>query len=164
MPSYFRALYTRNNLDNYISVQLIRRLDTRIPRPLLSASVPTTTPNFGKLVTNPTLRSSTPLTTPSAPTTRPSSALANNNALPGGNNTNTPSSRGWTSVVSGSAPQTRAPRNSGSAWDATTDNTTDNARSSSRLVPLRKPSPPATSAPEQDTQDDVPDNWENDDM
>jgi transcriptional repressor NF-X1 len=122
------------------SVQLIRRIDTRIPTPLLSTScgAPLPGPTLGKLATN--MRGAPlPKATPA-----PAAPLAG---------------RGWTSVVNRStAPTAATPasQSASSAWSRP-------AANASRVVPAPKvalsTSAPGTPAP---TTGDVPDSWEDD--
>ncbi|KAL5476707.1 FAP1 [Sanghuangporus weigelae] len=136
------------------SVQLIRRIDTRIPKPLLS-SVATPSLNVGKFAD---LRSST-----NSPVARPSSAAG----VPNSNVNSAPSqnaNRGWTSVVAASGTSTAQAGKSGSAWDAP-DRSLEagHARGASpaRHGNIEVIAPRiATSV----RDDSVPDNWENDEV
>ncbi|KAL5514440.1 hypothetical protein ACEPAG_2528 [Sanghuangporus baumii] len=136
------------------SVQLIRRIDTRIPKPLLS-SVATPSLNVGKFAD---LRSSA-----NSPVARPSSAAGVSNS----NVNSTPSqnaNRGWTSVVAASGTSTAQTGKSGSAWDAP-DRLLEagHARGAS---PVRHGNmgviAPRTATSVHD--DSVPENWENDEV
>ncbi|EJD05624.1 uncharacterized protein FOMMEDRAFT_165999 [Fomitiporia mediterranea MF3/22] len=130
------------------SVQLIRRIDTRIPKPLLSSVVnPPST--LGKLAD---LRSSTHT---SAPVARPSSASSNPPLGPQSSS----AGRGWTAVVANPAPQPPA-----SAWNAPTrpakTRTNNGEEVSSRLTPMGRASTPTAVGQTYGTP--VPESWEND--
>jgi len=117
------------------SIQIIRRVDTRIPKPLLSGSVNTSNASSSKLMT---AAPSAPRAQPSAPTT---------------------SARGWTSVVA----SVGAPASRSSTWGArgsgsqapSTPPLTVASNHTTRLALSRKSTPTQT-------EDGVPDNWEND--
>ncbi|OCB86474.1 hypothetical protein A7U60_g6367 [Sanghuangporus baumii] len=136
------------------SVQLIRRIDTRIPKPLLS-SVATPSLNVGKFAD---LRSSANI-----PVARPTSAAG----VPNSNVNSAPSqnaNRGWTSVVAARGTSTAQAGKSGSAWDAP-DRSLE-ARHTRGASPARHgnieviASRIATSV----RDDSVPDDWENDEV
>lgn len=123
------------------SVQLIRRIDSRIPSPLLSSMIPPPGLGLGKL---------TDLRAPVAQpfhTGRP--------PLP----SVTPPSRGWTSVVNRSAQASPAPR----VWTAPGNSQRPPAASVPRAQSRASPAPPPT-APQtlSSAAADVPDNWEDD--
>ncbi|KAL5521524.1 FAP1 [Sanghuangporus sanghuang] len=136
------------------SVQLIRRIDTRIPKPLLS-SVATPSLNVGKFAD---LRSSA-----NSPVARPTSAAgvlnSNVNSAPSQN-----ANRGWTSVVAASGTSTAQAGKPGSAWDVP-DRSLE-ARHTRGASPARHgnieviASRIATSV----RDDSVPDDWENDEV
>lgn len=120
---------------NSFSIQIIRRVDTRIPKPLLSGSVNTSNASSSKLMT---AAPSAPRAQPSAPTT---------------------SARGWTSVVaSAGAPALRSStwgaRGSGSQTPSTPPLIVA-SNHTTRLALSRKSTP-------SQTEEGVPDNWEND--
>lgn len=148
--------------EPYRSVQLIRRIDSRVPSPLLSttassASTSTTSSGLGRLTD---LRSPAPSQS-IKPTT--SGASAWTRSTPSGS---TPGSsaqtktRGWTSVVNQrSTPKPDAnptawltDRNAGPASKQSASASTSRAGSSTSLV-----LPSTSQVPE-----DVPDDWEDD--
>lgn len=128
------------------SVQLLRRIDSRVPAPLLSAAVAPAAPassGLGKLAD---LRAGG-----LQPLARPGSALRASPAP-------SPAGRGWTSVVARQPVPVSAP----SSWAASPARTPTPARSSnpspvpgpSRVAPV--PVPVVTPV----NPEDVPDNWE----
>lgn len=131
-------------LVKLLSVQLIRRIDTRVPKPLLSAAAATN--NLGRLAD---FRHSP------SPALRPIASSASASGAP----------RGWTSVVAQSNSQSRQPS---SAWGISAANAAKTAApanpnpSSSRLVQLNRPVVPAPEKPS--VEEHIPDNWENDDI
>ncbi|KAH8115899.1 hypothetical protein DFH11DRAFT_1582760 [Phellopilus nigrolimitatus] len=155
------------------SVQLIRRIDTRIPKPLLSAALAHNS-NLGKLADLRSAPQSALVSRPSSASSNPPPAHSSASAGHGFGTTQHGGARGWTSVVASSS---HPPSTSASAWGAP-----------SRAVGARGPSvhdasmtrtsgvanapvrgslasrPVLGYHPEQAPQanDDVPDSWEND--
>jgi transcriptional repressor NF-X1 len=133
------------------SVQLIRRIDTRVPAPLLSTTcgAPLPNPALGKLATN--------LRSPAALKTAPITAAGPNNT-----------GRGWTSVINRApAPALTAPQLN----DLAAPQPTSSRWSQSMLASAARPTlalKPASSVPALTTpvaaaeSGDVPDNWEDD--
>jgi transcriptional repressor NF-X1 len=131
-----------------ISVQLIRRIDTRIPFPLLSAAItPSAPPSLGKLadLRSPSAQSVRPL--------KPSSSNPSRTATPVGS-----SNRGWTSVVSTSAAAAN-PAPAATSWM-----TSGNGRPSAPRPVVTAAQPVAAALPVQPdvSGSDVPDSWEDD--
>lgn len=133
-----------DNLVQLLSVQLIRRIDTRVPKPLLSTAAATN--NLGRLAD---FRHSP------SPGPRPIASSASVTSAP----------RGWTSVVAQSNSQPRQPS---SAWGISSANAARTttpahpASSSSRLVQLNRP---VVLAPEKPSvEEHIPDDWENDEI
>ena len=152
------------------SVQLIRRIDTRIPSPLLSSAATTST----SIVPAVSLGKLTPLRAPIAQRatnalpsafTRPVSS-ASSSGNPTGSSTQSQARRGWTAVVAGPTSSNPSPAPSPSAWltESKRPVATDSGivtPSGRTLQSLSKPVTPASVAPEVATNE-VPDNWEDD--
>ncbi|KAL5498772.1 FAP1 [Sanghuangporus vaninii] len=136
------------------SVQLIRRIDTRIPKPLLS-SVSTPSLNVGKFADLRPFANS--------PVARPSSAagVANSNVNSAhAQNAN----RGWTSVVAASGTSTAQAGKSGSAWDLP-DRSAEVGHTRGASPARHDNIEVMASRIETSVRDDsVPDNWENDEV
>ncbi|KAK1224635.1 FKBP12-associated protein [Marasmius sp. AFHP31] len=150
------------------SVQIIRRVDTRIPHPLLSAHIASLAPSAPSLGKLGNLRGGTV----SAPSWRKANASTVSNPNVAAPTATTPlsSTRGWTSVVARPTPPTNA-RPTGSSTSANPSanpsrtGTPDRAATSTprtgvatnansvALVPPSVPNPGAV---------DVPDDWEDD--
>ncbi|TFY56555.1 hypothetical protein EVJ58_g7568 [Rhodofomes roseus] len=145
------------------SVQLIRRIDTRTPTPLLSvaaAAAPTTsmpTHNLGKLTD---LRSPgsglQPLNRPKAipaPVSTPApvwSASAGSSSV-----------GGWRAVVTGQTPQSQ--RRPANAWGSPTSSASrPPSRPTAPATPLRVSPTPAASSTSVQAPADVPNDWEDD--
>ncbi|KDQ60370.1 hypothetical protein JAAARDRAFT_32765 [Jaapia argillacea MUCL 33604] len=133
------------------SVQLIRRIDSRIPNPLLSSIPPTiSTPNLGKLAD---LRA-----TPSQPsrTSSPSYNSVSSAATTG-------QRRGWTSVVAPPPPPSRSPAPPTPARSPAPGQLRANppvASQTIRAPVARQPQPEQLGG--QLSTENVPDNWEED--
>lgn len=152
-PSMF---VTKIHLE-YISVQLIRRLDTRVPSPLLSSTLSSTTSGgLGKLAD---LRS--PVSQWPKVQQRPAAS-----ALP-----NTGPTRGWTAIVAKPpvapkpsttpTPGLRALNASQSSRPSSSSSPAFGARPTPSIAtPARVPTP--TLVAEKKEQEHVPDNWEDD--
>ena len=111
-----------------ISVQVIRRIDTRIPTPLLSTLITPATPGLGKLAdfravkATQTSRSSSPSWRPITavpPVTTKSWNTTMTNTQSQGSSSNAPTQRGWTSVVA-SGPSTSTSTSSAVANNTST--------------------------------------------
>jgi len=106
LASVYRMDTQMMDREPYRSVQLIRRVDTRVPTPLLSTFI---TPALGKLADFRTVKGTTTTATinnnaspqPSHQTTAPSTSHFWN--TPTMTATTVPAQRGWTSVVAASA-------------------------------------------------------------
>ncbi|KAI0340472.1 hypothetical protein BDW22DRAFT_428704 [Trametopsis cervina] len=150
LASVYRMDTQMVDQEPHRSVQLIRRIDTRIPDPILSGVVSSNTAPSASLGRLAPLRAPVPQRAPPIGASRPSQAapVASSSAV---------SARGWTSVVTGPTPSHASP--SPTAW------LTENKRPLSadippvghRLTPLPGPQPVVTGPVE-----DVPDNWEDD--
>lgn len=133
--------------EPYRSVQLFRRVDTRIPTPLLSSTIST----------NQTLGKLTDLRAPLGQSTSQS--------LPSRSQTSTPvsamssGSRGWTSVVARQQQPSPKPETNPTAW--LTSNTTTRGSSASP-VPPSQVHRPVQVTPQSGPSEDVPDDWEDD--
>ncbi len=133
------------------SVQLIRRIDSRLPNPLLSASsftASSSTSSLGKLAD---LRA--PVSQMARPAMGPARSQASTPNLPG--------SRGWTSVVAGSTPSHPSPVPSPTPWPSS-----QLGRRSGAVTPSQsgQPTPIVATVAGQPSRgaEDVPDNWEDD--
>lgn len=135
-----------NNHNHVDSVQLLRRVDTRIPSPLLSAFVASTAPSLGKLAD---LRSS------NTPWRRDPLLSAPVPSKPGS------TQRGWTSVATRSATATPAPPKipspalSHGIRGGQSTGSTPRPPASSTVMTSREPEGIVA-------EHDVPDNWEDD--
>ena len=93
-----------------ISVQVIRRIDTRIPTPLLSTFITPATPGLGKLADFRAVKA-TQTSRSSSPSWRPTAAVPpvitkswnTTTTQSQGSSSNAPVQRGWTSVVASGA-------------------------------------------------------------
>ena len=135
--------------EPYRSVQLFRRVDTRIPTPLLSSTI-STNQALGKLTD---LR---------APLGQPTSQ-----SLPSRSQTSTPvsamssGSRGWTSVVARQQQPSPKPETNPTAW--LTSNTTIRGSSAPLAAPVASQvQRPVQVTPQSGPSEDVPDDWEDD--
>ena len=151
------AVYRMNtqmvDQEPHRSVQLLRRLDSRIPSPLLSASITPSAAGLGKLTD---LRAPGPgMQTLSRPGSAARMSPAPVQPVAGS------SGRGWTSVVS-RPPQSASP--TPSSWGATPERAKTPVRSSPAPAPPRAVPATVTPAPAPATQPlsptDVPDDWE----
>ncbi|KAL0568229.1 FKBP12-associated protein, partial [Marasmius crinis-equi] len=147
------------------SVQIIRRIDTRIPHPLLSAHIASSTPSAPSLGKLGNLRGGT-VTGPSW--RKPTAPGGQNIAAPTASTPSSSSSRGWTSVVARATPpaNTRStppiPSTNVSATPSRTG-TPDRVPAGASTVPAVRGSGSTTaSAPPASTPDEVPDDWEDD--
>ncbi|KAI0336848.1 hypothetical protein GY45DRAFT_25326 [Cubamyces sp. BRFM 1775] len=129
------------------SVQLLRRLDSRVPNPLLSSVIapPSTSSSLGKLAD---------LRTGLQPLSRPGSSRVSPSPSPAPGSSGIGAGKGWTSVVA--RPPQAAPTPSG--WATLPVRTQTPGRSTPSPGPPRiasvPPPPPPTNT------EDVPDNWE----
>ncbi|KAI5119077.1 hypothetical protein M0805_005495 [Coniferiporia weirii] len=137
------------------SVQLIRRIDTRIPKPLLSAAAAPSS-SLGKLAD---------LRTP--PLSRPSSASPGPQIVQGHTTTTAHgAARGWTSVVAN--PVTHSSATASTTWRAP-GRVADSVRTAgitqtpARAPPMSRPVPVTQEGTLSAMIGDVPDSWENDD-
>lgn len=136
------------------SVQIIRRIDTRVPTPLLSTSVGTSSvapASLGRL---------TPLR---APVAQQPAAGPSRHATPAASS-QAPGTRGWTAIVANPSSSRVSPAPSPTAW-LTGGNSTQRPTGSSTPARVRTPNVTTTtttavaaSVPE----GDVPDDWEDD--
>jgi transcriptional repressor NF-X1 len=131
-----------------ISVQLIRRIDTRIPFPPLSATItPSAPPSLGKLadLRSPSAQNVRPLKPPSSNPSRTATPVGSSN-------------RGWTSVVSMPAAAAN------STPSATSRMTAGNGGPSAPRPAVTTTQPVAAARPVQPDVSalDVPDSWEDD--
>jgi hypothetical protein len=131
-----------------ISVQLIRRIDTRIPSPLLSATItPSAPPSLGKLadLRSPSAQNVRSLKPPSSNPSRTATSARSSN-------------REWTSVVSTPAAAAN-PTPAATSWM-----TSGNSRPSApRPVTAAEPVAAARPVQHDDVSGlDVPDSWEDD--
>ena len=130
------------------SVQLLRRIDSRVPSPLLSSVIapPSTSASLGKL---------TDLRTGLQPLSRPGSSRVSPSPSPAPGSSGVGAGKGWTSVVA--RPPQAAPTPSG--WSTLPVRTQTPGRSTPspgppRIAPVPPPQPPPANT------EDVPDNWE----
>ncbi|KAF5324354.1 hypothetical protein D9619_011331 [Psilocybe cf. subviscida] len=169
------------------SVQLVRRVDSRIPRPLLSAHITTITPSYGKLADFRSLRSGAGQASSSS---HSGTAVAGTSSWRTGAPTvakpptQATASRGWTSVVAASPAPTPASTGAPSpySWGARPASTLAPAASSlvrlggsGHSTPVGATSRPRTASPVNvsshfvtppsvtvDSGAPVPDSWEDD--
>ncbi|THH06860.1 hypothetical protein EW145_g3791 [Phellinidium pouzarii] len=150
------------------SVQLIRRVDTRIPQPLLSAAAGPST-NLGKLAD---LRSPVHFSAPTRPGSAQSTTQAAHLHIGSSHASTQGGARGWTSVVANSSMQ--AANGSASAWRSPSVAAAvgPNALRTNGIVHSIARAPVASRLVLNDqlrqgesntTVENVPDNWENDD-
>lgn len=143
------------------SVQLLRRIDTRVPSPLLSSTIAqaaSSTPSLGKLAN---LRA--PVAQLPRPAAGPSRTIASTPTPP-------PGARGWTSVVArptsaqaNAAPNPNAWLLGGGAASGSAMPSGPAPAAASATAPRPRPVPspaPAHIPPVQANVGDVPDNWE----
>ncbi|KAJ8488026.1 hypothetical protein ONZ51_g3817 [Trametes cubensis] len=130
------------------SVQLLRRIDSRVPSPLLSSVIapPSTSASLGKL---------TDLRTGLQPLSRPGSSRVSPSPSPAPGSSGVGAGKGWTSVVA--RPPQAAPTPSG--WSTLPVRTQTPGRSTPSPGPPRIASVPPPQPPPANTED-VPDNWE----
>ncbi|THH11345.1 hypothetical protein EW146_g8072 [Bondarzewia mesenterica] len=137
------------------SVQLIRRLDTRIPTPLLSSTIGTLAPSnsLGKLAD---LR--TPVSQwPRVQTRSPATSSSSSGGVGGG----------WTSVVARSAAASPSPKltfsdKRTSSWAAGPSVSAEHTRRPSPAPPVEVHAPISRPASERAVEEHVPNNWEDD--
>lgn len=148
----YHLFFVITMLTRYSSVQLIRRVDTGIPAPLLSTYIASSAPapSLGKLadLRNPnTVQSWRTSASTSAPSSRPSSAQ-----------------RGWSAAVARPTAQTPVPRSMASLVGAASGNRTDITRTptptrQAQTVPEARPVSPRVLQP---SEGPVPESWEDD--
>ena len=109
-----------------ISVQVIRRIDTRIPTPLLSTFITPTAPGLGKLADFRSVKA-TQSWRPTAAVPPVITKSWNTTTQTQGPSSNAPTQRGWTSVVASGA--------SASSTSSVAANYTSNTHSSSVFAP-----------------------------
>ena len=154
------------------SVQLLRRVDTRIPTPVLSAFIASTAPppSLGKLADLRALRGSPAVASSSQSSWRANAGLTPSPKPPTpGSGTSTPipsNHRGWTSVVANPAPARPvvAPRPMVSLAGTSASAAQFQAGPPPGLSGSRAVTPAAgvTVAPPAVSNEPVPDSWEDD--
>ena len=141
--------------EPYRSVQLIRRLDSRIPSPLLSGAASTSAvpaASLGRLapLRAPVAQRAVSPATFNRPSNTPTPAASSSSSA----------GRGWTAVVAGPSSSRPSPAPSPTAWLTESKRSTDagssGATSTKILLPTAGASAPATTV----AAEEVPDNWE----
>ena len=157
-------------------MQVIRRIDTRIPTPLLSTFITPAAPTLGKLAdfrsVKATLSSWRPTAAVPPVTTKSWNTTTTTTPQTQGSSSNAPTQRGWTSVVTSGA-STSSVVNNTSTHTSSVFAPKPNTTSSSEVVPVSSHSSTLgvvgsslsrTVSPAQfaTTSEPVPEDWEDD--
>ena len=154
-----------------ISVQVIRRIDTRIPTPLLSTFMTSTTPGLGKLADFRAVkasRSSSPSWRPTAAVPPVSTATTTTKSWnttttqSQGSSSNVPIQRGWTSVVTSGASTSSSAANNTITTHSSSSSVLAPTKPSSSEVLVVGSSLSRTVSPAHLPSEPVPEDWEDD--
>lgn len=163
-----------------ISVQVIRRIDTRTPTPLLSTFITPT--GLGKLADFRTVKANTQSSSSTSPSWRPTAAgppatakswNTTTTTQSQGSSSNAPTQRGWSSVVtSGASTSSLVAVNTGTQSSVLVPKptTTSSSSSSSEVLPVSHDSTlggvgsnlSRTVSPAHFPSEPVPEDWEDD--
>ena len=153
-------------------MQVIRRIDTRIPTPLLSTFITPTAPALGKLADFRSVKATQSSWRPTAAVPPPTTKSWTTTTQTQGSSSNAPTQRGWTSVVT-SGSSTSSIANNTSTHSSSVFAPKPNTATSSEVVPVSSYSSTLgvagsslsrTVSPAQfaTTSEPVPEDWEDD--